>query len=165
VIGILPGRLATRQRLMVGALLVMGVSLLNLIPLNLGPFGSVWPLALLWPVWGWAGLGPNATTAGLLFILGLWVDFLTGAHLGTWATVALTSHGLILLLTRFVGLASFGPVAGACIGGAVLALVIFVFGAWHTGSFVGLSMSFQIIAAIGLYRVLWPIFELEEDEA
>jgi rod shape-determining protein MreD len=164
VIGILPGRLATRQRLFVGALLVMAVSLFNLIALELGPFGSPWPIALLWPICGWVGLGPNVTTAGLLFGLGLWVDVLTGAPLGSWAFIALLTLGVLLLLVRFVGFGGLGPAASAIVTGVIMAITMILFGVWRGAGFYVLGSLLPLLTAVAAYPFVRKLFELSEDE-
>jgi hypothetical protein len=164
VIGILPGRIVTRQRLLVGVLIVAGASLFNLIALEIGPFGSPWPLALLWVVCGWSGLGPNVTTATLLFALGLWVDVLTGSPLGTWAAIVLISHAISLAMTRFLGTGSLGRMGSAILTGAVMLLVMLVVGFWRDRSFYVLGAVLPLIGAIGLYPFVGDLFELSEDE-
>jgi hypothetical protein len=164
VIGIMPGRLVTRQRLFVGALFVMGISLLNLIGLELGPFGSPWPIALLWPVCGWAGLGPNLTTASLLFFLGLWVDVLTGAHLGSWTFVALLTHSVLLLVARFVGLGGLSRTINSIICGVIMLLIMIVLGIVRGTGLYLLGSLLPIASAIGMYYFVGQLFELKEDE-
>jgi hypothetical protein len=163
VIGILPGRLATRQRLLVGAMIVAGTSLLNLIAFELGPFGSPWPIALLWAVCGWTGLGPNVATSFLLFILGLWVDTLTGAQLGTWAFVALISHSVLLLFARFLGTGTLGRVGSSVVCGGVMFVVMLALGFWQHGGFYILGLLLPLIIAVALYRFVGGVFELSED--
>jgi hypothetical protein len=164
VIGILPGRLATRQRLFVGAMLIIGVSFLELIPVELGPFGSPWPIALLWPVCGWSGLGPNVTTAGLLFLLGLWVDMLTGAQFGTWSLIALSSHALVLVLAPFLGTRNFGRISRASLTGLVFLVMMLLFSLWRNTGFNIVSSLLPLIIAIITYRSVGKLFDLSEDE-
>lgn len=163
MIGILPGRLATRQRLIAGAALVAGTSLLNLIAFELGPFGSPWPIALLWAVCGWAGLGPNVATSCLLFVLGLWVDALTGAQLGSWAFVALISHGLLLVFARFLGTGNLGRVGSSVVSGVIMLFVMVALGFWRHGSLYILGLLLPLIIAVALYRFVGGVFELSED--
>ncbi len=164
MIGILPGRLATRQRLFVGAILVMGLSTLDLIPLELGLLGSVWPIVLLWPVCGWAGLGPNVTTAGLLFLLGLWVDTLTGAQFGTWSFIALLSHACVLVQARVLGTRNLGRISRATLAGVVLFLVMLLFALWRNIGFNIMSAIVPITVAIFCYQRVGQLYDLSEDE-
>jgi hypothetical protein len=164
VIGILPGRLATRQRLFIGAMVVVGTSLLNLIAVEAGPFGSPWPIALLWAACGWAGLGPNVTTAGLLFVLGLWVDALTGAPMGTWALVTLLTHGLTILSARFLGVGNLGYVGNASISGLFMILISILVSVLRGTSFYLIGMISPVLGAIVVYHFLGRLFELSEDE-
>ncbi len=164
MIGIWPGRLATRQRLISGALLVVGTSLLNLIALEVGPFGSPWPVALLWAACGWSGLGPNVTTAGLLFLLGLWVDVLTGAQLGTWPLVTLLTHGIVMLLTRFLGAGNAGYLGNASTAGFVMIVTTIVIGFWRGAHFYVLGAILPVVSAVLLYHFVGRFFELSEDE-
>lgn len=164
MIGIWPGRLATRQRLIAGAMLVFGVSLLNLIALEVGPFGSPWPIAILWAACGWAGLGPNVTTAGLLFLMGLWVDVLTGAQLGTWPLVTLLTHGIVMLLARFFWARTSGHVGNASIAGFVMIFISVVISLWRGANFYVLGAILPVVSAIVLYHFVGPLFQLSEDE-
>jgi hypothetical protein len=160
----MPGRLATRQRLFVGAMLVVAASLLNLIAVEFGPLGSPWPIALLWAACGWAGLGPNVTTAGLLFVLGVWVDVLTGAPLGTWALVTLSTHGITILLARFQGTGNLGYVGNASVSGFVMILISVVINFWRYGHFYLLGFILPVGCAIAIYHLVGRFFELSEDE-
>ncbi len=164
MIGLLPGRLATRQRLLVGTLLVAGTNLLSLAPLDIGPFGSPWPIGLLWAACGWAGLGPNVTTASLLFFLGFWADATTGAQLGTWSAVALLTHGITCLLARFVGLSGLGLIGKASVVGFAMVVCIFVLSALQGTNGSPLGALLSVITAILLYRLVGKFFELREDE-
>jgi hypothetical protein len=164
VIGILPGRQATRQRLLVGGLIVAGISVLNLIALEVGPFGSPWPVALLWAACGWAGLGPNVTTAGLLFLLGIWVDALTGAPLGTWAAIALLTHAILIVMIRFLGIGNLGRIGNASVAALVMFLCMLGVGVWQSGSFYFLGAVLPIVSAVILYQLVGQFFELSEDE-
>lgn len=149
---------------MVGAFLVVAVSILNLIALEIGPLGSPWPIALLWPICGWAGLGPNVTTASLLFGLGLWVDILTGAPLGTWAFIALVSHGVILTLARFVGTRSLGRLSNGVIASIAMAITMILFGLWRDTGFYVVGSILPLVTAVIFYHFFGKVFELAEDE-
>jgi hypothetical protein len=162
--GIMPGRQATRQRLLIGAVIVAGTSLFNLIALEFGPLGSPWPIALLWAACGWAGLGPNASTAGLLFALGLWVDVLTGAPLGTWAVIALITHAITLVMARFIGTSSFGPLGSVIVSACVMLLAMVTIGLWRDGSFYFLGALLSLVTAVSCYPLVSRFFELSEDE-
>lgn len=164
MIGILPGRLATRQRLFVGVVIVAITSLLNLIAVELGPFGSPWPIALLWAASGWAGLGPNVTTAALLFSLGLWVDVLVGTPFGTWSGVTLLTHGIVILMARYLGTSNLGRLGRAIICACVMLLVMTLIGLWQGGGINFLSAILPLGVAVGLNIFVGKFFELSEGE-
>ena len=164
MIGILPGRLATRQRLFTGAILVAGISLLNLIPLEFGPFGSPWPIALLWAACGWAGLGPNLTAAGLLFILGLWIDALSGTPLGLWSSVALLTTAVTIGLSQYLGLGSLGRLGNAGVSGIAMLVIMVIANLWRGAHFYLLGAVLPIVTAIIAYQFVGRLFELSEDE-
>jgi hypothetical protein len=164
VTGILPGRPATRQRLFVASLIVVVGSFLNLIPLEFGPFGSPWPIVLLWAVCGWSGLGASLATSCLLFGLGLWVDLLTGTLFGTWALLATITHGLTLVGARYLGSSSVGPLVNCAISGVIMLAVMALFGLWQHKSFDLIGSVLPILSAVLLYRFVASWFELSEDE-
>jgi hypothetical protein len=130
VSSLIPARPTARRKLWWGAVIVMIASLPSAAPFNVGPFGTPWPLALIWAALGWASLGPMVVSGVLLFALGLWLDALTGAPLGSWAFVALVAHGSALLQRRgltlvplFVG-HGIGACAGVALAAAAAALVL-----------------------------------------
>jgi hypothetical protein len=165
VIGILPGRLATRQRLIIGALIVAAVSILNLVTLDVGPiFGSPWPIALLWAVCGWSKLGANLATASLIFALGCWVDMLTGSVLGTWACAGLLTMALTLAASKYVGLSGLNPVMSCAVSGFFLGIILPALGLLQNQQSNFLGNILSIMTAIGLYQVVSKFFELSEDE-
>ena len=165
MIGILPARLATRQRLLLGTLVVAAVNLLSLVPLELGPFGSPWPIGLLWAACGWAGLGANVTTASALFVLGLWADALSGAPFGTWSAVALLTHGITILLLQYVGLANLGKIGNSMVSGAIMLFCLVAVALLRDAKFYLLGAILPIVSAVLIYRFTGNLFELKEDEA
>jgi hypothetical protein len=165
VIGILPGRLATRQRLMIGALIVVIVSILNLVTLDAGPiFGSPWPIALVWAVCGWSKLGANLATASLIFALGCWVDLLTGSVLGTWACAGLITMALTLGASTYLGLNGLSPVMSCTVSGFFLLIVLAILGLLQNQQSYFFGNILSIMTAIGLYPLISKFFELSEDE-
>jgi hypothetical protein len=165
VIGIMPGRLATRQRLIVGALLVAIVSTLNLIAADLwAGFGSPWPIALLWAVCGWSKLGANLATAILIFLLGCWIDLLTGSVLGTWALTGLATLGMILLGETLLGIRGLSPFASCGLAGACMILVISLLGFWHNQQIQLQANLVAIGGSVLIYQIVYKLFVLVEDE-
>jgi hypothetical protein len=162
---ILPGRPATRQRLIVGALIVAGVGLCNLISIDLWyGFGSVWPIGLLWAACGWSRLGPHPSTATLIFLLGLWTDALTGAPMGTWALAGLVTHFVTIIMYQFLGLSSLGKVATCAICAIVMMIVINVIGLWQQNALYVLGNLVPLSITVGLYGLIGQWFELYEEE-
>jgi hypothetical protein len=162
---LLPRRLITRQRLAIGTLIVASVSLLQLISLEVWILGSLWPIGLLWAACGWTGLGANIATAFAMFCLGLWLDLLTGAALGTWAFIGVATLGLSLLSAHFLGTGSARPVVNAAITGLIMLAVMFALAIWQNNGFDLLNMVMQTAVAIALYELVSKWFELSEDEA
>jgi hypothetical protein len=165
VIGILPGRLATRQRLIIGALVVAFVSIFNLIAVDLGPiFGSPWPIALLWAICGWSKLGANLSTGCLIFVLGCWLDVLTGSSLGTWPCIGLVTLCLTLAANNFLGLGSLSPVASCAVSGFFMLIVMSILSLWQSQQLYFLGSITSIFSAVAIYFAIWEQFELSEDE-
>ena len=164
MIGIFPDRVVARQRLLIGTIIVAATSLLNLIPLEFGILGSPWPVGLLWAICGWSGLGPNLTTATLLFFLGLWVDILTAATLGTWAFIALSTHAATLVTAQYLGTNGLGRIGSIAVSGTIMLLIMTVFQLWRGSNFFFVGTILTIVSAIGLYHYVGFIFELCEDE-
>ncbi|MCA3693790.1 hypothetical protein [Aquidulcibacter sp.] len=162
---LLPGRPSTRSRLFSGLAIVAGTSLLNLVSLNLGPFGSIWPASLIWAACGWANQGPNALISVLLFLLGLWLDLLTGGPLGAWAVVALLAHGLTILTARLSVAMASTPLGSAAITGFFFLLAAFILSISSGKGFNVLAILVPIISAVITYPWLAPWFDLSEDEA
>ena len=162
---LLPGRPSTRSRLFSGLAVVAGTSLLNLVSLTLGPFGSIWPASLLWAACGWANQGPNAVIALMLFGLGLWVDLLTGGPLGAWAVVALVAHALTMLTARFSVAMASRPRGAAAITGLFFLVAAFIVSISSGKGFNVLSILVPIISAVLTYSWVAPWFDLSEDEA
>jgi hypothetical protein len=161
---ILPMRRATRQRLAVGTLIVVLVSLLHLVSVNLGIFGSLWPIPLLWAACGWSGLGANAGTAVLLFGLGLWFDVLTGSNFGTWAMIGLGTHIVMLLASRFLGLGSVSNVVNCALSGFFMLCVMILLSLIQNTGMNLAGMMTPLITTISLYFFVGKWFELSEDE-
>jgi hypothetical protein len=68
-----------------------------LAPLEIAGLPLPWILPGLWAAYGWACAGPSALSWGLLFLLGLWHDLLSGGPWGGWALVYFAAHGAALL--------------------------------------------------------------------
>ncbi len=150
---------------MIGALVVALVSILNLIALDLWfGFGSPWPIAMLWAVCGWSKLGANLATACLIFVLGCWIDLLTGSALGTWAFTGLATLAIMLAADAFLGVGSVGPVVSCSLAGAVMILIMTLVGYWQSQQFYFLGNVASIAVAISLYPFVFKLFELTEDE-
>lgn len=162
---LLPGRPSTRSRLFSGLAIVAGTSLLNLVSLTVGPFGSIWPASLIWAACGWANQGPNAVIALLLFGLGLWVDLLTGGPLGAWAVVALIAHTLTILTARFSVAMASTPMGAAAITGLFFLVAAFVLSISSGKGFNVLSILVPIISAVVTYPLVAAWFDLSKDEA
>jgi len=162
---LLPGRPSTRSRLFSGLAIVAGTSLLNLVSLTLGPFGSIWPASLIWAACGWANQGPNAVIALMLFGLGLWVDLLTGGPLGAWAVVALIAHTLTILTARFSVAMTSTPMGAAAITGLFFLVAAFVLSISSGKGFNVLSILVPIISAVVIYPWVAAWFDLSKDEA
>lgn len=149
-----------------GALLVAAVSLLQLVPLNMGGFlGSFWPLAYLWAICGWSGLGLRVTSALAIFALGVWLDSLTGAPLGTWPFIGLASYGLTLLSDNFLVTFDLGPLGACTLTAAFMLVMMLLWSLLRDHHLHILSMLPAIIGAVALYPLFAPLFELAEDEA
>jgi hypothetical protein len=162
--GVMPARLATRQRLALGTVIVALVSILQIVQLNLWTFIFPWPLALLWAACGWSGLGVNIGTSLTLTGLGLWVDVLTGSTLGTWAAIGLITHGLTVLAARFLGTGSAGPVVNCAVSGFIMICVMMIFTLWQNEGFDPFGIIVPVLMAIALYVLVGRWFELSEDE-
>lgn len=162
---LLPGRPSTRSRLFSGLAIVAGTSLLNLVSINLGPFGSIWPASLIWAASGWANQGPNAVIGLMLFGLGLWVDLLTGGPLGAWAVVALIAHALTMLTSRFSVAMSSTPMGAAAITGLFFLVAAFILSISSGKGFNVLSILVPIVSAVLTYSWVAPWFDLSKDEA
>ena len=162
---LLPGRPSTRSRLFSGLAIVAGTSLLNLVSLTLGPFGSIWPASLIWAACGWANQGPNAVIALMLFGLGLWVDLLTGGPLGAWAVVALIAHTLTILTARFSVAMASTPMGAAALTGLFFLVAAFVLSISSGKGFNVLSILVPTISAVVIYPWVAAWFDLSKDEA
>lgn len=162
---LIPGRPSTRSRLFSGLAIVAGTSLLNLVSLTLGPFGSIWPASLIWAACGWANQGPNAVIALMLFGLGLWVDLLTGGPLGAWAVVALIAHTLTILTARFSVAMASTPMGAAAITGLFFLVAAFVLSISSGKGFNVLSILVPTISAVVIYPWVAAWFDLSKDEA
>lgn len=162
---LLPGRPSTRSRLFFGLAIVAGTSLLNLVSLNLGPFGSIWPASLIWAACGWANQGPNAVIGLMLFGLGLWVDLLTGGPLGAWAVVALIAHALTILTARFSVAMASTPMGSAAVTGLFFLVAAFILSISSGKGFNVLSILAPMVSAVVTYPWMAPWFDLSEDEA
>lgn len=162
---LIPGLPSTRSRLFSGLAIVAGTSLLNLVSLTLGPFGSIWPASLIWAACGWANQGPNAVIALMLFGLGLWVDLLTGGPLGAWAVVALIAHTLTILTARFSVAMASTPMGAAAITGLFFLVAAFVLSISSGKGFNVLSILVPTISAVVIYPWVAAWFDLSKDEA
>jgi hypothetical protein len=145
--------------------IVAGTSLLNLVSLTLGPFGSIWPASLIWAACGWANQGPNAVVALMLFGLGLWVDLLTGGPLGAWAVVGLIAHALTMLTARFSVAMAATPLGAAAITGLFFLVAAFILSISSGKGFNVLSILVPTISAVLTYSWVAPWFDLSEEEA
>jgi hypothetical protein len=162
--GPLPARLAPRQKLALGTFIVALVSVLQIVQVDMWTFIFPWPIALLWAVSGWSGLGISIGTSFILAGLGLWVDVLTGSTLGTWAAIALITHGLTVLAARFLGTGSAGPVINCAVSGFMMICVMLFFSLWQNKGFDPIGIIVPVMVAIALYVFVEQWFELSEDE-
>jgi hypothetical protein len=161
---ILPVRRATRQRLVLGGLICALMSLLQLVGLNLGIFGSLWPIPLLWAACGWSGLGVNMGAAVMLFALGLWFDVLTGSRFGTWSVVALATYGLTLLSEQFLGTGAGSSLITCALSGFFMLCVMTLMGLMQNTGVNLVGMITPLLTTILLYSFVEKWFDLSEEE-
>lgn len=165
---LIPARPAARRRLWSGAALVAAACLPAAMPVEFGSFGSPWPLVLIWPALGWAALGPMALSAVLLFALGVWLDVLSGAPLGSWAFVVLVAHASALLQRRGLTVMPVfaGNGLGACAGVALVACLAALGLNLATGSASGwMALILPCIGAVALHPFVARWFEFEDETA
>jgi hypothetical protein len=162
---VLPARRATRQRLGIGIGIILLGSLLHLASFDLWVFGSPWPLPLLWAACGWAGLGAQVGSAAILFVLGLWFDLLTGARLGTWAVISLSTYMLTLVSARLIGSGESAPILNCAVSGLLMMCAMTIVSLMQATPISLIPMLIPILTTIALYPFIAKWFELFEDEA
>ncbi len=81
----------------VGAAVAAAALTPMLAPVEIAAQPLPWIVPALWAAYGWSRQGASALSWGLLFLLGLWHDLLSGGPWGGWALVYFAAHGAALL--------------------------------------------------------------------
>lgn len=152
------------SQLFKGALIVIGFEILRLINISIFGLGSIWPIAILWAICCWAPLGPNISTASVIFLLGLFLDAVAGTPLGIWALVYLTNFSIMIFVLRFMGKSSFNQYLNITVASFVMVV---------STLFVGLVTDHvpnlkQLIIPLFVTIILFPYFSgyfIVDDEA
>jgi len=84
--------------------------IVSVLPLQLPDFGRISPNLAVMATFYWAIYRPDLFPAPAAFLLGLWLDLLTGSPVGINALVLLLVHWAILSQRRFFQGKSFGVV-------------------------------------------------------
>jgi hypothetical protein len=158
----LPAHPQLRRKLLPGFAVLLGVGLLSLMPLSLGPLGAPWPLALVWAAAGWSRSGALVGPAVLIGLAGLWLDGVTGGPTGAWAFVGLAAYGGTLLQQATVGQFPVQVLQGAATAG--YALVAGVLLTLLRGDLSGiLALVLPCLGAALLFALAEPLYSLDEE--
>ena len=128
----------------------------SVLPLQLPDFGRVSPNLAVLSTFYWAIYRPDLFPAPAAFLLGLWLDLLTGAPVGINALVLLMVHWVIVSQRRFFQGKSFGVVWWAfalTICGA-MALFWVLSAAYHLTLIDPSPVVFQLLLTIACFPFL-----------
>ena len=128
----------------------------SVLPIQLSDFGRVAPNLAIMATFYWAIYRPDLFPAPAAFVLGLWLDLLTGAPVGINALVLLLVHWAITSQRRFFQGKSFGVVWWAfalTISGA-MALFWVLSAAYHLTLIDPAPVVFQLLLTIAVFPFL-----------
>jgi len=125
----------------------------SVLPIQLSDFGRVAPNLAIMATFYWAIYRPDLFPAPAAFVLGLWLDLLTGAPVGINALVLLLVHWAITSQRRFFQGKSFGVVWWAfalTISGA-MALFWVLSAVYHLTLIDPSPVVFQLLLTIAVF--------------
>ncbi len=128
----------------------------SVLPIQLSDFGRVAPNLAIMATFYWAIYRPDLFPASAAFVLGLWLDLLTGAPVGINALVLLLVHWAITSQRRFFQGKSFGVVWWAfalTISGA-MALFWVLSAVYHLTLIDPSPVVFQLLLTIAVFPFL-----------
>ncbi len=128
----------------------------SVLPIQLSDFGRVAPNLAIMATFYWAIYRPDLFPAPAAFVLGLWLDLLTGAPVGINALVLLLVHWAITSQRRFFQGKSFGVVWWAfalTISGA-MALFWVLSAVYHLTLIDPSPVVFQLLLTIAVFPFL-----------
>ena len=128
----------------------------SVLPIQLSDFGRAAPNLAIMATFYWAIYRPDLFPAPAAFVLGLWLDLLTGAPVGINALVLLLVHWAITSQRRFFQGKSFGVVWWAfalTISGA-MALFWVLSAVYHLTLIDPSPVVFQLLLTIAVFPFL-----------
>ena len=130
--------------------------LVSVLPLQLPDFGRVAPNFAVMVTFYWAIYRPDLFPGPAAFVLGLWLDLLTGTPLGINALVLLLVHWVTLSQQRFFQGKSFGVVwwAFALTVSGAMTLFWILSAAYHMRLIDPSPVVFQLLLTIACFPVL-----------
>lgn len=134
--------------------------LVSVLPTQIPEFGRISPNLAIMATFYWAIYRPDLFPAPAAFVLGMWLDLLTGTPLGINALVLLLVHWAVTAQRRFFQGKSFGVVwwAFALITVGAAALFWGLTTAYHLTLLDPAPIVFQTLVTIALYPFLTWLF-------
>ncbi len=133
-------------------LLTMLAAFTSAFGMQVGLAGSWWPIAGLWLAAGLASFGLSVWVAGCLILLGVAMDFMGEAPIGSWPLALLGAYGVALVAwDRQPPIPVVGAEIIAIVGGMIAAAFLLALAgsiAGHTGFSRGGFMTDFLITAL-----------------
>ena len=132
------------------------------LPMHLPELGRATPMLALIAVYHWTVFRPELLPSPAVFIIGLFLDLLSGGPVGINAVVLLLVYGVVLSQRRFLFGKSFAVVwIGFGVVGASATLVTFlVVSLYHFTPVAPQGFLFQYLLTLGLFPLIsWMLLK------
>jgi len=137
-------------------LLALLLIMVSQLPMHLPELGRVSPMLALIAVYHWTVFRPELLPSPAVFVIGLFLDLLSGGPVGINAVVLLLVYGVVLSQRRFLFGKSFAVVwIGFGVVGLSAALVTFiVVSLYHLTPVSPQGFLFQYLITLGLFPLV-----------
>ncbi len=137
-------------------LLALLLIMVSQLPMHLPELGRVSPMLALIAVYHWTVFRPELLPSPAVFVIGLFLDLLSGGPVGVNAVVLLLVYGVVLSQRRFLFGKSFAVVwIGFGVVGLSAALVTFiVVSLYHLTPVSPQGFLFQYLITLGLFPLV-----------
>jgi len=136
--------------------------MISQLPMHLPELGRATPMLALIAVYHWTVFRPELLPSPAVFVIGLFLDLLSGGPAGINTVVLLLVYGVVLSQRRFLFGKSFAVVwiGFGVVGASATLITFFVISLYHLAPVVPEGFFFQYLLTLGLFPLVsWMLLK------